>query len=364
MTPNVLHIEARTRSDPLRVASLEDFVLRPSDANETELCAAITTQKNVTPYCLDHSKRHMVFVETQHGVDLSHSPFYYQGQFEAATKLLSLPYEGCHRIAQQIRPQFEDLILIFSAGRCGSTLLSKIWGRLHDTLSLSEPDVFTTLNQLWHQGTLTDGEVVNLMQDSVRLLYRTTIARKRFVLKLRAACIESAELMYRAFPKAKYIFMYRNAVDCVDSHLRAFGGAVVSESEFRRAFHIPLPEDPGYYQRLGRLGRPLFRWLSATNHYLELRRRGLPFIGFRYEDLVRTPGPSISRLFHCCCADQSLVEDACCALAEDPHAGTHLARKDNCKRALTALEQEQINLFLESHSDLKPDMILEDTING
>jgi hypothetical protein len=349
----------------LRVASLEDFALRQSDvANEAELCANIVAKVNITPYCLDHSARHMVFAETQPGVDLSHVPFYYQRQFELATRLISLPYENAHWIAGQIQPQFEDLILIFSVGRCGSTLLSKIWGRLDDTLSLSEPDVFTELNQLHQQSTLTDDAAVQLLGDSVRLVYRTTMARKRFVLKFRAPCIESAELMYKSFPKAKYIFMYRNAVDCIDSHLRTFGGALVPESKFRRAFHAALPGDTGYYEQLGRLGRPLLRWATATNHYLALRRLGLPFVGLKYENLVQAPELSISQLFQHCCAEESLVAEGCRALAEDSQTNTKRAREHSRKRTLTASELEQIYLFFKLHAGIQPDPILEGTINA
>jgi hypothetical protein len=359
MNPRLLEIVGRTRTDSSRMVSLDDFQLLESDASE-DLCAAVAERSNVTPYCLDHKNRRMIFAETPPPVDLSAAPFYYQAQFETATRFIALPYERVHQIAMRLPAGFEELVLIYSVGRCGSTLVSKMWGRLDDTYSLSEPDVFTEISHLRGQGRLTDGDALQLLGSAVRLLYRPPTPRKRFVIKFRAQCIESAELMYWLHPAASLVFMYRNAIDCIDSRVRVFGAVPLPERAFRRAFPDSRPET---YERLGRLGRPLLDWLSGAQRYLLLREGGLPFVALKYEELVQKPRDSIARLFAHCGVPEALVERACTAMAQDAQVGTRLARNVNGKRTLTADDSELIRAFFADHVGITQDEIFAGTVN-
>ena len=67
----------------------------PSD----DACTAVAERPNVTPYCLDHNNRRMIFAETPPEINLSDAPFYYQAQYEAATRLIAIPYDQVHEIA-------------------------------------------------------------------------------------------------------------------------------------------------------------------------------------------------------------------------------------------------------------------------
>lgn len=353
----LLDIDGRTRTEPTRLVSFNDFALRESVADEN-LCTAVAEQPNVTPYCLDHQSRRMIFAETPPHTDLSAAPFYYQGQFEAATRLIALPYERVHQIAMRIPARFEELVLIYSVGRCGSTLLSKMWHRLDDTYSLSEPDVFTEVHQLRAEGRMTDGEALQLLSSATRLLYRPPSPRKRFVIKFRAQCIELAELMHRVFPTARLVFMYRNAVDCIDSHVRVFGAKPPDKPAL--PFALPRPE---MYAQLGRLAGPLLGWLDRVHRYLLMRDRGLPFVALKYEELIKEPRESVARMFAHCGVAEVLVAQACAAMAEDAQAGTRLARNTDGKRTLTVEESEYLRAFFAEHADIAPDATLAGTLN-
>ena len=84
-TPRVLQILGRKRTEATQMVSLDDFQLREVDAGD-DACAAVADRRNVTPYCLDHNNRRMIFAETPPEIDLSDAPFYYQVQYETATR--------------------------------------------------------------------------------------------------------------------------------------------------------------------------------------------------------------------------------------------------------------------------------------
>ena len=361
-TPRVLQILSRKRTDPTQMVSLDDFQLREVDAGD-DACAAIAECRNVTPYCLDHNNRRMIFAETPLEIDLSAAPFYYQAQYEAATRLIAIPYDQVHEIAARKADCPADLVFIFSVGRCGSTLLSKMWSRLDDTDSLSEPDVFSAINCLHGEGRLSEREATQLLGTTMRLVNRSPRTQKRLVIKFRAQCIGIAELMHRQYPTASFIFMYRNAIDCVDLYLRVFGAMPLPDAVFRRAFPYAQSQ-PEKYQRLSRLGQPMLVWLVCAHNYLRLRERGLPFVAMRYEALVEKPHDSAARLFAHCGISDALTEQACVAMTEDAQAGTRLARNADGKRTLTAEDYEFIRVFFAEHAGMAPDQTLAGTLNA
>ncbi len=67
--PRVLKILGRKRTDPTQMVSLDDFQLREVDASD-DVCTAVAERRNVTPYCLDHNNRRMIFAETPPETDL------------------------------------------------------------------------------------------------------------------------------------------------------------------------------------------------------------------------------------------------------------------------------------------------------
>lgn len=360
--PRVLRILDRKRTDPTRMVSLDDFQLLEDDASE-DACIAVVERQNVTPYCLDQNNRRMIFAETPPEIDLSAAPFYYQAQYEAATRLIAIPYDRVHEMAIKPAGRFEELVLIYSVGRCGSTLMSKMWSRLDDTYSLSEPDIFTAINYLHGEGRLTDGEAMQLLGSAARLVNRPPMPRKRLVIKFRAQCIEIAELMYRQHPAASFIFMYRNAIDCINSYVRVFGAVPLPEQVLRRAFPY-AKSHPEKYRPLDRLGQPLLVWLVCTHNYLRLRERGLPFVALKYEELLQKPYNSATRLFAHCGVSDALAEQACAAMTEDAQAGTQLARNVEGKRTLTADDCEFIRAFLAERGGMTPDQTLAGTLNA
>jgi hypothetical protein len=361
MGPRLLQILGRKRTDWTQMASLDDFHLREVETNE-DLCATVADNRHVAPYCVDYLNRYMIFAETPPEIELSARPFYYQAQYEAATRLIAIPYDRVHEIAARAHGRSANPVFIFSVWRCGSTLMSKMFGRLDDTYSLSEPDVFTAINYLHGEGRLADDEAIQLLASTVRLVDRSPRPRERLVVKFRAQCIGIAELIYRQYPAAGFIFMYRNAIDCVDSYIRVFGAVPLPKRVFDRAFPYAQSE-PEKYQRLHRLGQPMLVWLVCAHTYLRLRERGLPFVAIKYEQLAEKPSGSTARLLLHCGISDALTEQACGAMTEDAQAGTPLARNASGKRTLTADECEFIRAFFAERGGMATDQTLAGTLN-
>jgi hypothetical protein len=360
--PRVLQILGRKRTDHTQMVSLDDFHLREVEANE-DLCATVAENRHVTPYCLDGPNRQMIFAETPPQIELSARPFYYQAQYEAATRLIAIPYDRVHEIARRAHGRSANPVFIFSVGRCGSTLMSKMFGRLDDTYSLSEPDVFTAINYLHGEGRLTDDEAMQLLASTVRLVDRPPTPRRRLVVKFRAQCIGIAELLYRQHPAASFIFMYRNAIDCVDSYIRVFGAVPLPKPVFDRAFPYARSQ-PEKYQRLHRLGQPMLVWLVCAHTYLRLRERGLPFVAIKYEELVEKPSGLTARLFAHCGISNALTEQPCAAMTEDAQAGTPLARSGDGRRTLTDDDCDFIRTFFVEHGGMATDQTLAGTLHS
>jgi hypothetical protein len=360
--PRVLQILGRKRTDCTQMVGLDDFHLREVQVSE-DLCASVAENRHATPYCLDYQNRRMIFAETPPGIELSARPFYYQAQYEAATRLIAIPYDRVHEVAAGAHGRSADLVFIFSVGRCGSTLMSKMLGRLDDTYSLSEPDIFTTINYQHGQGRLTDNEAIQLLASAVRLVNRPATPRARLVIKFRAQCTGIADLIYQQHPAASFVFMYRNALDCIDSYVRVFGAVPLPKHVFDRAFPYAKSQ-PEKYRRLHQLGQPMLVWLVCAYTYLRLRESGLPFVAIKYEELVEKLRESAARLFAHCGISETLIEQACAAINEDAQVGTPLARNADGKRTLTADDCEFIRMFFVERGGMAIDQTFAGTLNS
>ncbi len=151
MQAAVFEIARKKKAGELNIARLEDFSLRPGGAVSARI---VIDRPQITLYCLNDEHRQAVFVETPPDVDLTQHPFYCQAQYEHAERILLVPYDA-------------------SVGRCGSTLLSRAFGRVDSVQSLSQPDVYTQIAAMRPKNGSRDGELTQLIRSCTRLLNRS-----------------------------------------------------------------------------------------------------------------------------------------------------------------------------------------------
>lgn len=219
MQAAVFEIEEKIKNCDMDMARFADFRCGPAASMDAR---RILEDRQITLYCLDDKNRLAVFLETPPDVELTGKAFYNQAQYRHARRLFSVPYELLHELAREKGNAFQNLVLVFSVGRCGSTLLSRAMNRLDSVTCLDEPDVYMDLTVLRPRDGSRDAELGQLIESCTRLLYRPAGTQiHTLALKFRSFSIELADLFYKAFPSAKILFLYRNAETWARSNARA-----------------------------------------------------------------------------------------------------------------------------------------------
>jgi hypothetical protein len=362
-----MRILARERSNPLGVADAKDFLL--------EDCGAVAAQSvidgaNTTPYCFDPIHGRILFVEVPADVDLSGAPFLYDAQFERAQRVFAMPIDDFISLGEAL-PDPEDLMLIYSTGRCGSTLLASALNELGAVRVFSEPDIFTQIAQA---GCPTDARtrevLVKTLRSCLRVLCRS--GQQHYVVKFRSVVIELFELMAHAMPRARNIFMYRDAIGFARSTARMMEMELDNWSVDARGLRgwQRLVPSLGRFQATPELvsaSRLLAHlWAGSVVRYIETYRLGLWACAVHYEDLCRDPMSVLDALRASCSLPVSSTDAPEVAFGRDSQAGTSISRKSLRARRVGEIQgrhELQISSHLAEISDgLTVDIMLPGTI--
>jgi hypothetical protein len=184
LTEHAIRLRTANR---VSVSQPADFVLDAGQAVERSRIF----EPDVSPYCFDFDHRLLLCVSTP---EIAGATFFYQAQREQAGSLIKVPLE--------VLPEPDaSPALIFSIGRCGSTLLHKAF-EAAGARSVSEPDYFTQA-ALYRR---LDPTLRDAIGRATRLLPYS-------VIKLRAECSNAALLIASAFRTPRLIFILRDAMD-------------------------------------------------------------------------------------------------------------------------------------------------------
>jgi hypothetical protein len=371
METNLLDITARSKRDFFAVADPADFEFIEGPAIDPQV---VLTNPLISLYCLDHANRRALFVETAPGVDLSQAPFLYQAQYEHTVRLIGVPYETLHELARGISLNDRNVILVYSVGRTGSTLLGAALNAVEGIVGLSEPDVFTQLVAYREWDGSNDAEISALVESCMKVLCKPTEQTpdpKRWVIKFRSFVIELGDLLYRHFPNTKNIFLYRNAEPWVNSMIRAFGdvGEDVGLRTWAQGWLSTLvPSITRYVQA----GGPLLSvssmcsmlWLNVMERYTNLQSSGMPFLAIRYEDMKTAPNGTLRKIFEYCGLPTTSMDAVYQVLEKDSQAGSGVSQAAIGHKSFGLTDAQRGDLFreLESHPVIQsPDFILPGT---
>ena len=121
MTAQVFNVISRNKMMLFDAPAVEDFEL-----SEIGLVDAQTIMENpaISLYCLEPGNQQAVFVVTPARDELLAAPFYYLGQYEQATQVLKISYETLEQLAGQVVLDDQRMVLIYSLGRSGTTVVS------------------------------------------------------------------------------------------------------------------------------------------------------------------------------------------------------------------------------------------------
>jgi hypothetical protein len=354
MSARVLHITEKVAPMEFFPSVPQNFVLREGESVPPEL---VLEDPDVSLYCLDDKNRRALFVQTPPGVDLLQPPFYYLAQYQHAQRVIAVPYDTLHRLADGLPGGASTLVLIYSVGRCGSTLISRSFNAVDGVLSYSEPDVYTQIAMLRHWDGSRDEEYLRLIKTCTRILSRDA---STVVLKFRASGIHLADLFHQLYPEARNIFLHRHAERWLESMNAGFTPHQPSRKVQATFTKFVLAQAPLLEPFVARHGRKptlaeayTLNWLSVVDKYLTLRQAGVPFLTLRYEDLKAQPRATLLDLLDHCGLRIENFDRVYDTLSADSQEGTVLSlasRQQNPAPALGPQDYLEARAVLAEHA--------------
>jgi hypothetical protein len=332
----------------------------------------VIQEDHITPYCLDHESGCLIFTELPPELDLTGVPFAYQAQRRHAKRLISVPYGELQSLSEQV-PLPKQVVFIYNTSRCGSTLMHRVLNKIEGVSCFSEVDTFTNIWEMTenHQ----DNEpLANLLYHSLRL-FAYPYADQIVGFKFKHLSILNANLIHRAFPTAKNLFMYRNAIDWSSSWERIFvdqGGpteqldrkGIVNDwrwliSERTRTFFDRVLDADQVTVRRS-LGFSLM-WIDFIDGYLRAHEQDIPIVALRYEDLIDQRIPTLDLVLDAIGIPLTKREQA--LLGFERHSQLDVPFDGGDRMKIGEEEIQAIANLLEKHPQkLAPYMVLPDTL--
>jgi len=326
VTARVLDILDKVAPTEYFPAVPQNFVLSTGESVSPQI---VLDDPDVSLYCLDDENRQALFVQTPPGIDLLRPPFYYLAQYQHAQRVIAVPYDTLHRLADGLPGGAGNLVLVYSVGRCGSTLISQSFKAVPGVLSYSEPDVYTQIAMLRHRNRSREQEYLRLIGSCTRMLRRDAAT---MVLKFRAGGIHLADLFHRSYPEARNIFLHRHAERWLESMNAGFTPNMPgpeAEPTFTRFLMAQAPLLKPFIRQHRRkptlIESYTLNWLSVMDKYLTLRRDGVPFLAVSYEDIVARPRAALLELLAYCDLRIENFDRAYDTFSADSQEGTMLS---------------------------------------
>jgi Sulfotransferase domain len=361
-----LIIDSKVKDGLFNIVSIDDFQTHSGQSVDPHL---VLEKPNLSLYCLDHANHRAIFVETASDADLLQAPFYFIAQYEHAQKLIAVPYTTLHALAKEVEVDPRHVILFYSTGRCGSTLISKVMNLDSSVASFSEPDVFSQLVVIRTAGYSPDPEIASLLYDCIMIM--SSNAQKHgyqyYAFKFRSYVLSVSDLLYQTIPQAKILFMYRNALTWAYSFSRAFGSSDenLGERVEKLSFRYMIPSINQHLQTHNNAitwaEYLAHMWVSTMQDSRRLRQQGAALATARFEDLKADPQAVIQNLLAHCGLPMPKPEQLSDVLAKDSQAGTAGAQDGGQEpvRRLTDTDLVELEYIIrQMDAELSPGTIL------
>ena len=247
----VKHSIEKEKKSRFAMSRCSDFTLLPGTVLTTAL-----PEHSYLPYQYRAETDEFFMVDTPSWA--CDEPFLYLAQYERATHVVRVPRESLENYMPYLDTSGPcTSTLIFSIGRCGSTLLSKLLSKI-GYFCFSENDVYTGLfgiedRELRRQVILETTRMLNAYSG---------FPSRDIVIKMRAGCNVSFADIHSALPEARYVFVTRKLRPWVESYFGKFDVSNENLAEILKCF----VESVGL-----------------------MKKRGLPFSLLRYEDFHKRP---------------------------------------------------------------------------
>ncbi len=305
-------IRARAKA-PLAQASPGDFELAPGEP----ITPAQIDLTHYAPYCFDYQRGEFLLVDTPRAA--LDEPFLYQAQFRLASTLLRVPLAQMRTLtARDAAASEPQPLLVFSIGRCGSTLFSRL-AAVAGLVSYSEPDIFSGVAR-----QREDPRTADILQCAMRaLIAHAGVPGERVCIKLRSGTNGAIARFIEAFAQARYVFLSRNLRDWSHSFIAKFGWS-------REQLHNSL--------------------LAAHRALLALEVARIPYMALRYEDFAPEPELAFAALSGAADLPAPMRAQLEQAVSQDAQQGSRFAGKAGEKPGVAA----RVTAFVETWNTSAP----------
>ena len=287
-----------------RLCDKDDFLV----VHESFSHPNIVLQDNIYFYCLTESEA--CFVDCGETDIFKSFTFTWIGLNETAVRLITMPLSSFHAIAKDIPIPNIPVLLVSNTGRCGSTLLTNLFKDIPNTLSLSEPPVFTDITEMSRNGKLPLNELKRLSQSSYALTFKHANARKSELIFIKAPDIDLfiCDILFETIPSMKQVFLYRQPLPTIRSFeklqvLQAWEVPPILDSvkfnigigQHRLTEGLPTLSDE-FIKSLSNFGIWSLKIVYSIAAYKQLVKQGYPLKAIKYEDILKDPKTLFSSL--------------------------------------------------------------------
>ena len=280
--------------------------------------------------------------------DSAHDAFVYNTQFRMATKIIILPVESFHRIAKDIPLPNIPMIHLANHGRCGSTLMCKLFEAMPNTLSISETLPFSTLANLSRKGHIGYEKISKLFYSTIMCTVKHASIRNSEVLLLKCqnVGVYVTDIMIDVVPQIKHIYMYRQPVPFVRSYEKIFAinGIKISVKALKlwcglghnRSLKCS-PVYPSYFlKELNGFGKFSLVWITAAAVFNNLVTNGYRIKSLKYEDLLENPKSVLLAIFNYAGIPVTKLPNIENVMSRDSQAGHTFSSRSFDKKILEA----------------------------
>ena len=330
MTATLSTITGKSRTIAVEPASFAQFTL--TDSQPVDAARALAHPK-WTLYCLDIPSRTALFIDVAKGTDLAAAPFAYEAQFQHATQALIVPFAAFIATAKSQDPP-EKLLLIFSTGRCGSTLFSRVLAAMPGVWSLSEPDAFTNL--ALRGAGLSQGDLQDLLKAAMAHVFRPPARHRIFAPKFRSEVFSQIPAYTQAFPNAVTCFLYRDMIGYVNSSYKLMQNLGHPDAQ------IPYEEAASWWAKLSvssaadgldhliadkraSVGWEVFmaaRWIERMEGCFAAQNDHHPMHMISYADMTTSPNTAFAPVLDACGLSPDDLDRVADVFARDSQSGT------------------------------------------
>ena len=328
---------------------------------------AIILKENISLYCINENEAVLVDCGNEDIFDSSHHAFVYNHQFAVAVKLVCVPLSSFHKVVTNVTLPKIPIVHLPNHGRCGSTLLTKLFEAIPGSLSISETSPLTDLALLSQSGIYERGVLRKICFSIIMCTVKHCHSRKSKLLFLKFQNVVTyvTDIMMEAVPEIKHIYMYRQPVPFVRSWEKII---FVNKWELADEMYMfwsglgwseLLKDSPNhtkeYIKELSFFARIALLWITGVAAFNRLITNGCPIKSLKYEDMLHDPRKTLMTIFRYVNIDEDMIPDIDLVMSKDSQHGTEFSTRFVDKKKMESSASPITNTLTNQLNELCED---------